>query len=62
MYREKQLTIEEIEDIHTDARHVMYTQKRADNTVILATRLLDNEEFVKLIQDDSTQIIFLEQN
>lgn len=58
MYRDKQLTIEDVEDIRNDARYVMFTQKRADNTVALVSRILNNEEFIALIQNDSTQIIF----
>lgn len=58
MYRYNQLTIEEIKDIRNDARKVIYTIKREDNTVALVTKILDNEEFTKLIQNESTQIIF----
>lgn len=58
MYRNKLLSIKEIENIRKSTRNVTYTQRRADNTVVLATRTLDNAEFVALIQNDSTQIIF----
>lgn len=58
MYRDKQLAIEEIGDIRKDARNVIYTLMREDNTVALVTKVLDNEEFVKLIQNKSVQIIF----
>ncbi|MCH5249999.1 MAG: hypothetical protein J1E98_08700 [Lachnospiraceae bacterium] len=58
MYRDSQLTIEDVEDIRNDARHVTFTQKRADNTVALVSRIVNNEEFIALIQNDSTQIIF----
>ena len=58
MYRDKQLAIEEIRDIRKDARNVIYTLMREDNTVALVTKVLDNEEFVKLIQNKSVQIIF----
>lgn len=58
MYRDKQLTIEEIKDIRKDARNVTYTLMREDNTVALVTKVLDNEEFVNLVQKESAQIIF----
>ncbi len=58
MYRDKQLNMEEIKDIRKDTRNVIYTLMREDNTVALVTKVLDNEEFVKLIQNESTQIIF----
>ena len=53
-----QLSLEEIADIRTDIRYVTYTLKRADGTIALETKKLNNEEFVKIIQDDSVQIIF----
>lgn len=58
MYRDKQLTIEEIKDIRDGARNVVYTLMREDNTVAFVTEVLNNEEFAKLIQNESTQIIF----
>lgn len=58
MYRNKLLSIKEIENIRKNTRNVTYTQRRSDNTVALATRILDNTDFVTLIQNDSAQIIF----
>lgn len=58
MYRDKQLTIEEVKDIRKGARYVTFTLKRADNTAAVISRRLKNEEFIALIQDDTTQIIF----
>lgn len=58
MYRDKQLTIEEIKNIRDGARNVVYTLMREDNTVAFVTEVLNNEEFAKLIQNESTQIIF----
>lgn len=58
MYSNRQLTIEEVKDIRKDARYVTFTQKRADNTVAVISRRLENEEFIALIQNDTTQIIF----
>lgn len=58
LYRNKYLTIEEVADLRKDTRNVTYILERADKTVALETRQLDNEEFIKLIQEDSIQIIF----
>lgn len=58
MYRNGQMTIDEIKDIRKDARNLIYTLMRADGTVKLANRGLDNEKFVRLLQNESAQIIF----
>lgn len=58
MYRDKQMDAGEIRDIRKDARNVIYTLVRADKTTALVNKRLDNEEFVKLIQDESVQIVF----
>lgn len=58
LYRNQQLSLEEIHDIRKDARYVTYTLKRADESIALETKKLNNEEFVKIIQDDTVQIIF----
>lgn len=58
LYRNKQLSIEEVSELRKDARTVTYTLERADKTIALEIRQLDNEEFIKLIQNDSMQIIF----
>lgn len=58
LYQDKQLTIEEIADLRKDIRTVTYVRERADKTIALETRQLNNEEFVKLIQDNVIQIIF----
>lgn len=58
LYREHQLSLKEIASVRKDTRYVTYTVKRADSTIALETKKLNNEEFVKIIQDDSVQIIF----
>lgn len=58
LYRNAQLSLKEIEDIRKDTRTVTYTLERADKTIVLETKKLDNEAFIKLIQNDSAQIIF----
>lgn len=58
MYRDRRLAVEEMENIRKDFRYMTYTLTRKDKTVALETKRIDNEEFVKLIQDESVQIIF----
>ena len=58
LFKNKQLEIEEIEDIRKDIRNVTYTLERADKTIVLEMKKLDNEEFKKLIQNNTVQIIF----
>ena len=58
LYRDKQLTKEDVDELRKDARIVTYTLMRADKTIVLEKRQLDNEAFIKLIEDESEQIIF----
>lgn len=58
MYRDNQLTVEEIRGIRNNERYVTYILTHEDKSVELATGRLDNETFVNLIQDESFQIIF----
>ncbi len=58
LYRNKQLSLDEIRDIRKDVRYVTYISKRSDNSVALETKKLSNEGFIELIQDDSVQIVF----
>lgn len=58
LYRRHQLDIQDINDIRKDERNMIYTLERADKTIALETKKVNNEEFIKLIQDDSVQIIF----
>ena len=58
MFREGKLTIDQVKHLRKDARHVLFTQKRLDESVALDERTLDNDEFVQLIADPHVQIIF----
>lgn len=58
MYRDNRLTMREINDIRKNARNVIYTLMRADNTTALITKMLDREGFARLLRDKSAQIIF----
>lgn len=58
LYRDKQLALEKVSEFRKDARTVIYTIVREDKTVAVETRVLENEEFLKLIQNDFVQIVF----
>ena len=58
MFREGKLSIDQVKHLRKDARHVLFTQKRPDESVALDERTLDNDEFVQLIADPHVQIIF----
>lgn len=58
LYRNKKLSTEDICSLRKDARNVTYMLERADKTVVLETRQLNNEEFIELLQDETMQIIF----
>lgn len=58
MYRNSMIGLEQIEEVRKDARTVVFTQQRPDQSVALTAEKLDNSRFVELIQDQSVQIIF----
>lgn len=58
LYRDKQLSLEDIVELRKDERNVIYTLEKVDKTIALQTKRLDNAGFVKLIQNESVQIIF----
>lgn len=58
LYRNQQLSIEEITQLRKDSRTVTYTQERPDKSVAFVKKCLDNKMFTQLIQDASVQIIF----
>lgn len=58
MYRNAMIELERIKEVRRDARVVIYTQKRSDQSVALTSKKLDNDQFIELLQDESIQIIF----
>lgn len=52
------IELEQIVEIRKDTRTVIFTQKRADQSIILTEQRLDNDQFVELLQDQNIQIIF----
>ena len=41
-----------------DARVVIYTQKRSDQSVALVSKQLNNEQFAELVRNENCQILF----
>lgn len=58
MYRDGTITREKINDVRKDERVVTYTKRRPDQAVALASKKLNNRQFIDLLEDESVQIIF----
>ena len=58
MYRSGMITLSQINDIRKDDRVVIYTRKREDESVALISEKIKNQEFTKLLQDNTVQVIF----
>lgn len=58
MYRDGTITQEKINDVRKDERVVTYTKRRPDQAVALASKKLNNRQFIDLLEDESVQIIF----
>ena len=53
-----QIDIENIRDSRKDIRKITYSKVQDDYSVVLVTKLIDNDLFLELIQDKSVHIIF----
>lgn len=58
LYSNKQVSLNEINDLRKDERVVTYTQEQPDKSVVLIKKVLSNNDFIEVIQNESTQIIF----
>ena len=58
MYRCQMIDLEKIKNMRKDARVVIYTQKRSDQSVALVSKQLDNEQFAELVRNENCQILF----
>lgn len=58
LYRSGIIPLSKIEEMRKDERVVTYTRKMDDESVTLITKKLNNNDFVKLLQNDGTQIVF----
>ena len=58
LFREGKISIENIGDYRKDIRKITYSKIQDDHSVVLVTEMVDNDLFLKLIQDTSLHIIF----
>lgn len=58
MYRMNLITIDQAASLRPNSRNLRYIKIQADNSVSVNRKLVTTEDFVKIIQDNSIQIIF----
>ncbi len=58
LFREGKMSIENIGEYRKDMRKLTYSKEQEDHSIILVTKVVDNDTFVDLIQDRSVHIIF----
>ena len=58
LYRDGQLTLENVSELRKDVRTVTYMVMREDKTIAVETRVLANEDFCGLVQNEAVQIVF----
>ena len=58
LYRENIIELECLSDFRKDIRKITYSKEQADKSIILVTELVDNNVFIRLVQDETVHIIF----
>ncbi len=58
LFREGKMSIENIREYRKDMRKMTYSKEQEDRSIILVTKMIDNETFISLIRDRSVHIIF----
>jgi len=58
LFRDGKISVGNSRDFRKDFRKITYSKVQDDQSVILVTELVDNNLFLKLIQDKSVHIIF----
>ena len=58
LFREGEIDESAISVCRKDERKITYSKEQSDHSVVLVTEMVDNEAFVKLINDKSVHIIF----
>ncbi len=58
LFREGKISIESIEECRKNMRKITYSKAQEDHSVILVTKVVDNETFIELVQDCTVHIIF----
>ena len=58
LMREGKIRFESINEYRKDVRKITYSREQEDHSVVVTTRLVDNELFVQLVADKKVHIIF----
>lgn len=58
LFRDGKISIENLGNYRKDIRKITYSKVQDDHSVILVTEVVDNDMFLKLVQDTSVHIIF----
>ncbi len=58
LFRDGRLSIDKINEYRKDSRKLTYSKEQDDHSIVLVTKVLDNTEFIQLVQDSTVHIIF----
>lgn len=58
LFRDGKIGVENIGDYRKDTRKITYSKVQDDHSVILVTKMVDNDLFLELVQDKLVHIIF----
>lgn len=58
LFRKGVMDEDDIKIYRKDARRITYSREQSDHSVVLVTKHIGNEDFVKLIKDEAVHIIF----
>lgn len=58
LYRCGEIGIEDVAGCRKDERRITYSKEQSDHSVVLMIDVVDNDSFIKLIQDEKVHIIF----
>lgn len=58
LFREGAIDADDIAAHRKDERRITYSREQIDHSIVLVTQVVDNNSFIKLIQDSSVHIVF----
>ena len=58
LFRKGVMDEDDIKQYRKDVRRITYSREQSDHSVVLVTKHIENEDFVKLIKDEAVHIIF----
>lgn len=58
MFRNKEIKEDDVFSLRRDIKRVTYIQTKADKSIAMTTQVMENEDFIQLLKDESYQIIF----